>query len=318
MCRYAMAVLVAVAGFFGEALAQSYPSKPVRLIVPFTPGGSADIAGRVIAEYLEKAMAQPVVVENRPGADTALATEFVARATPDGYTLLMVFPSFIINPAIRPSLSFDPLKDFVGVSQIYFVPMVIAVNPSVPAKNLQEFVALARARPGAFSFGASGRTHQIMGEMLKLAAKIDIVHVPFQGSGPALNALIGGHIPMVYGNVTEVAPHEKAGKVRALVVTSRERAEVLPGVPTMREAGYPELEAVNWSGLVVPAATPPEIVTRLHGEVTRALADPQVAEKLRKNGLTPTPGAREHFAAFLQSEAARYAKVVHEAGIKAN
>ena len=157
-----------------------------------------------------------------------------------------------------------------------------------------------------------------MGEMLKLSAKINIVHVPFQGSAPALNALMGGHIPMLYGNVTEVAPHAKAGKVRALAVTSPERADVLPDVPTMREAGYPELEAVNWSGLVVPASTPPAVVAQLNGEITSALRNPQVAGKLSNNGMTPAPGAREQFAAFLQSESARYAKVVREAGIKAN
>jgi tripartite-type tricarboxylate transporter receptor subunit TctC len=314
----ALSILVAVALLIGEALAQPFPSKAIRMVVPFTPGGSADIAGRVIAEHLEKAMAQPVIVENRPGGDTAIATEYVVRAAPDGYMLLMVFPSFIINPAIRPSLPFDPLKDFAAVSQIYFVPMVIAVHPSVSAKSFQELVALARSKPGGFSYGASGRMQQVMGEMLKLNAKINVVHVPFQGSAPALNALMGGHIPMLYGNVTEIAPHEKAGKVRALVVTSRERSDVLPGVPTMREAGFPELEAVNWSGIVVPASTPPDIATRLNAEISRALADPQVAERLRKNGLTPTPGTREHFAAFLQSEASRYAKVVREAGIKAN
>lgn len=312
-----LAALLVFAGFVCDGSAQTFPSKAVHLVVPFTPGGSADIAGRVLAEHLEKVLAQPVVVENRPGGDTTLGTEYVARSAPDGYTLLMVFPSFIINSSIRP-LSFDPLKDFSAVSQVNFVPVVVAVHPSVPAKSLQELVALARAKPGELSFGASGRTHQLMGEMLKLIAKINVVHVPFQGSAPALNALMGGHIPMLYGNVTEVAPHAKAGKIRALVVTSAERAEVLPDVPTMREAGYPELEAVNWAGIVVPAQTPPAIVARLNAEIVRVLGSTTVVEKLRNNGLTPAASTPEQFTAFLKTESARYAKAVREAGIRAD
>ncbi len=308
----AVAVLTAIAG---AAAAQSFPSKAVHLIVPFTPGGSADISGRVLAEELARSFGQPVVVENRPGGNTNLANESVARAAPDGHTLLLVFPSLVINPAVRPSLP-DPLKQFAAVSQVYFVPMVVVVHPSVAAKTLPELVALARAKPGSLSYGASGTTHQLMGEMLKLTTKIDMAHVPFQGSGPALNSLMGGHIPVLYANTTEVAPHAKAGKVRALVVTSAERAEVLPDVPTMREAGYPELEAVNWAGIVVPAQTPAAIVARLNAEIVRALGSAPVVEKLRSNGLSPASNTPGQFAAFLRAEAARYAKAVRDAGIK--
>jgi tripartite-type tricarboxylate transporter receptor subunit TctC len=312
-----LAALLIFAGFVCTAAAQTYPSKAVHLVVPFTPGGSADIAGRVLAEQLAGAFAQPVVVENRPGGNTTLANEYVARAAPDGYTLLMVFPSLVINPAMRPALP-DPLKQFAAVSQVNFVPVVVAVHPSVAAKSLPELVALARAKPGELSYGASGSTHQVMGEMLKLAAKINVIHVPFQGGAPALNALIGGHIPVLYANATEVAPHAKAGKIRVLVVTSAERADVLPDVPTMREAGYPELEAVNWAGVVVPAQTPPAIVSRLNAEIVRALASAPVLEKLRNNGLTPAASTPEQFTAFLRTESARYSKAVREAGIKAD
>jgi tripartite-type tricarboxylate transporter receptor subunit TctC len=313
----AVAALCVLVGFGGSVAAQPFPSKPLHLIVPFTPGGAADISGRVLAEQLGKAFAQPVVVENRPGGNTNLATESVARAAPDGHTLLLVFPSLVINPAIRPALP-DPLKQFAAVSQVYFVSMVVAVHPSVAAKTLPELVALARAKPGEFSYSASGSTHQVMGEMLKLAAKIDLTHVPFQGGAPALNAVLGGHIPVLYANTTEVAPHAKAGKIRALVVTSAERSDVLPEVQTMREAGYPELEAVNWAGVVVPAQTPPAIVTRLNAEIVRALSSAPVIEKLRNNGLTPAATTPEQFTAFLRTESARYSKAVREAGIKAD
>jgi tripartite-type tricarboxylate transporter receptor subunit TctC len=199
------------------------------------------------------------------------------------------------------------------------VPMVIAVNASVPAKSLQDLIALARAKPGEISYGTPGiaTTHHVMGEMLRLAAKINLTHAPFQGGGPALTALTGGHIPMIYANASEIAPLVKSGKVRPLVVTSPERSDVLPEVPTMREAGYPELEATNWSGMVVPAATPAAVVARLNQELVRALRIAEVAEKFKGYGMTPSPTTPEQFGAFLQSESARYAKAVREAGVKA-
>ena len=200
------------------------------------------------------------------------------------------------------------------------VPMAIAVHPSVQAKNLEELVALARARPGELSYGTPGigTTHHVMGEMLRQAAKINITHAPFQGGAPALTAVTGGHISMMYGNATEVAPSVKTGKIRAIVVTGAERAEVMPEVPTMREAGYPELEATNWSGLVVAAATPPAIIARLNAELVSALRSADVREKFRSFGIEPTPGTAEQFAAFLQSESVRYTRVVREAGVKAD
>jgi tripartite-type tricarboxylate transporter receptor subunit TctC len=314
------ALITMIAQWIGAAHGQTFPSKPMRIVVPFPPGGAADITSRVLSEHLAKGLGQPVLVENRPGGSTIIGSEVVARSPADGHTLLVVFPSFIINPALRKEMPFDPLKDFKAVGQTISVPMAIAVNPSVPVKSLEELIALARARPGELSYGTPGigTTHHVMGEMLKLAAKINITHAPFQGGGPALVAVTGGHITMMYGNATEIAPSVKSGKLRAIVVTSAERADVLPDVPTMREAGYPELEATNWSGLVVPAATPPAAIARLSAELMRALRSADVQDKFRSNGMSPAPTTPEQFGAFLQSESVRYAKVVREAGVKAD
>jgi len=313
------AVLIAAAAeLIGAAQAQTFPSRPLRIVAPFPPGGTADITSRVLAVHMAKGLGQSVVVENRPGGSTIIGTEHVARSPADGHTLLVVFPSFVINPALRRGMSFDPLKDFKAVGQTMSVPMAIALHPSVPAKTLEELIALARARPGQISYGTpgTGTTHHVMGEMLRLAMKIDLVHAPFQGGAPALLAITGGHIPMIYGNATEVAQSEKTGKLRVIVVTSPERAEVLPDVPTMRESGYPELEATNWSGMVVASATPPSAIVRLNAELVQALRNADTQEKFRSNGMSPAPGTPEEFGAFLQSESARYAKAVREAGVK--
>ena len=299
--------------------AQSWPQKPVRVIVPFAPGGASDLMPRLVGEKLTSMWGQPVLIENRPGGSTIIGAETVLRSPPDGYTVFVVFPSFIINPSVREGMSFHPLKDFRAVGQTVAMPMTIAVHPSVPAKTLQELIALSRAKPGALAYGTPGiaTTHHVMGELFKLTTKASITHAPFQGGAPALTAVTGGHIQMIYANTTEVVQAAKSGKLRPLVVTSAERADVLPDVPTMREAGYPELEATNWAGIVVPAATPSSAVTRLNAELVRALGVPSVQEKLKTYGMNPAPGTPEDFDRFLRAEFARYAKVVREAGIKA-
>ena len=299
--------------------AQTFPSKPLRIVVPFPPGGAADISGRVLAELMGKSLGQSVVVENRPGGSTIIGSEVVARAPADGYTMLVVFPSFIVNPSMRSTMPFDPLKDFKAVGQVLAVPMAIGAAMSLPAKNLQELIALARAKPGELSYGTPGlgTTHHVMGEMLKQAAKINIIHAPFQGGTQSLTAVSGGHIQLVYGNAAEIAPAVKGGKVRPIVVTSAERVDLLPDTPTMRESGYPELEAVNWAGLVVAAATPPAVIARLNAELVAALRNPELHAKFKSYGMIPTPSTPEQFGAFLQSESARYAKAVKEAGVKA-
>ena len=299
--------------------AQGFPSKPLHIVVPFPPGGAADITSRVLGEHMAQGLGQSVVIENRPGGSTIIGGEIVARSAPDGHVLLVVFPSFIINPSVRQGMSFDPLKDFKAVGQTVSMPMTIAVHPSVPARTLQELIALARAKPGEIAYGTPGTatTHHVMGELLKLTTQANFTHVPFQGGAPALTAVTGGHIQMIYANTTEVVQSARSGKIRPLVVTSAERADVLPDVPTMREAGYPELEATNWAGMVVPGATPVSAIARLNAELVRALRKPEVQEKLKTYGMNPAPGTPEQFDAFLRSEHARYAKVVREAGIKA-
>ena len=320
MIARSVAAALFAAGFLGAAYAQTFPSRPVHIIVPFPPGGAADVTSRVLGEQMAKGLGQPVISENRPGAGAVIGYEAGARAAGDGHTLLVTFPSFVINPSLKQGLKYDPLKDFRAVGQTISVPMVFAVNPSVPAKSLQELIALARARPGEIAYGTpgAGTTHHVVAEMFRLAANINIVHAPFQGEAPALTACAGGHLPMVFVNASAVAPFAKSGKVRALAVTTPERADVLPGVPTMREVGYPEIESTNWSGFVVPAATPASAVSRLNEELVRALRSADVLDKLKTYGMSPAPGTPEQFDALLRSEAARYAKVVREAGTKAD
>jgi tripartite-type tricarboxylate transporter receptor subunit TctC len=318
--RLAATLLVTLAALASAVYAQSFPSKPLRIIVPFPPGGAADVTSRLLGEQMAKGLGQAVIAENRPGAGAVIGYELAARAPGDGHTLLVVFPSFVINPAVKQGLRYDPLKDFKTVGQTISVPMVFAVNPSVPAKSLQELISLGRAKPGEIAYGTpgAGTTHHIIGEMFRLAAKINIVHAPFQGGGPAITAAVGGHIPMVLANVSEVVPFAKSGKMRPLAVTSAERAEAMPEVPTMREVGYPEVESTNWSGLVVPAATSSSVISRLNTELGAALRNAEVREKLKIHGMSPVPGTPERFSALLQSESARYAAVVREAGIKAD
>ncbi len=320
IARILAASLAAVAvQFAATAQAQPFPSKPLRIVVPFPPGGAADLSSRLLADSLAKSLGQSVVIENRPGGSTIIGGEVVFRSPPDGHTILVVFPSFIINPLLRSNMPFDPLRDFKAVGQTLAVPMVIAAHPSVPANNLKELIALARAKPGELSYGTPGlgTTHHVMGELLKLTAKINLIHAPFQGGGPSLAAVTGGHIQLVYGNANEIAPSAKTGKVKPIVVTSAERVDVLPDTMTMRESGFPELEATNWSGFVVPAATPASAIARLNRDLNAALATAEVQTKFKGFGMIPTPTTPQQFDAFLRSESALYARVVKEAGVKA-
>ena len=321
MITRANAVLpIFLAAFFSAVQAQSFPTKPLHIIVPFPPGGAADVTSRLLGEQMAKGLGQPVIADNRPGAGAVIGYELGARSPGDGHTLLVVFPSFVINPSVKPGLKYDPLRDFKAVGQTISVPMVFAVNASVPARSLEELVALARAKPGEIAYGTpgAGTTHHVIGELFRLTAKINIVHAPFQGGGPAITAAVGGHIPMVLANVSEVVVFAKGGKMRPLAVTTAERAEAMPDIPTMREVGYPEVESTNWSGLVVPAATPPAVIARLNAELAGALRNAEVREKLKTYGMSPAPTTPQEFDAFLQSESARYGKVVREAGIKAD
>jgi tripartite-type tricarboxylate transporter receptor subunit TctC len=318
MIRYAGAFIGAIVAAASAAHAQTFPSKPLRIIVPFAPGGAADITSRLVAEHLAKAFSQSVIVDNRPGAGAVIGYEAGARAPADGHTTTVVFPSFVINPSVR-RVQYDPLKDFKPVTQSISLPMALAVHPSVPAKSLKDFIALARAKPGELSYGTPGiaTIQHVLGELTKQTLKVSLTHVPYSGGAPAMTALAGGHITTLIGNVLEVAPFAKAGKVRPIVVTTAIRAESLPDVPTMRELGYAVLEATNWAGYVVPAATPAAAVSRLNAELVKALRFPDVQEKFKVQGMSAAPSTAEQFAALLQAESTRYSKVVRDAQIKA-
>jgi tripartite-type tricarboxylate transporter receptor subunit TctC len=302
----------------GSVLAQAYPNKAVRIIVPFPAGGSFDVTSRILAQRMGPALGQNVLVENRPGAGTIVATEYVARLPADGSTLLVVGPSFIINPALRAKLPFDPAKDFKAVSQTIALAMAIAVTPTMPVKSLQELIALARSRPGEIAYGTSGpgTSHHLIGEQFGLVTKTKFVHAPYQGGAPAAVATVGGHSPMLLVNVAEMSPYIKSGKLRLLVVTSPQRDDLAPGVPTMREAGFPELEATNWSGMVIASAVPAEVVARLNAEIVRALNLSEVRELLKSQAMHATPSTPEEFATLLRTDAARYAKIARDANVK--
>ncbi len=316
MIRALLAVILAALPALAHP--QAFPAKPLRLIVPFPPGGAADIYGRLLADHMGRGLGQPILVENKPGGSTIIGTEMVARAPADGHTLLIVFPSFLINSAMRANVPYDAARDFRAVGQAISVPMAIAVTPSLPIRNMAELIAYAKAKPGDISYGTPGigTTHHVIGEMFRLAAGIQITHAPFQGEIPALTAASGGHLPMVLVNASAVAPYAKNGRVRAIVVTTRERVEQMPDIPTMREVGLADIESSNWSGIVVASATPNSAVTRLNAELVKALSSTEVKEKFQALSMVPTPGTAEQFGAMLQAEAARYVKAARAAGLK--
>jgi tripartite-type tricarboxylate transporter receptor subunit TctC len=298
--------------------AQAFPSRAVRIVVPFPAGGSFDVVARVIAQHMRTGLGQNVVVDDRPGGGTVVGTELVARQPPDGYTMLLIGPSFTSHAALRPGLSFDTDRDFRAVSQLVGVSMIIAVNPSFPAKSVKELVALAKARPGQATFGTSGvgTSQHLLLEALRLASKADIVHAPFQGANIAVTAAIGGHVSGVLVNVSDVLPFVKAGKLKALVVSAKRREEALPDVQTAAESGHPELEATNWGGLVVHSATPTNVVARLNVETVKALNNPDVRALLKKQEFVATPSTPDEFAALIKSDGERYRRIIREANVR--
>ncbi len=302
----------------GIAADAPFPSRPVRIVVTFAAGGSFDLVARTIAQRMQ--LGQSVIVENRPGGGSVIGTEWVARAAADGHTLLSVGPSFTFMGAVRSRLPYDTEKDFRAVGLAIELPMVVAINRSLPVSNMKEYLALARARPGEISYGTAGPSglHTVLGESLKLAAKVNITLVPFQGESPAVIAATGGHITGVLVNMFSTAPFIKAGKLRGLAVTSTKREAMIPEVPTAREAGTPEIEASNWNGYVVPAATPDAVVARLNAELNKVLNLPEVRDNLRTQGLTAAAGSSEQFAALMKAEGVRYSKIARAANIRAD
>jgi tripartite-type tricarboxylate transporter receptor subunit TctC len=319
----AMAVLVGIAGIAlaapVDAQAPAYPTKPIRLVVPFPPGGATDILARAVAQKLGETWGQSVVVDNRPGAGGNIGTELVAKAAPDGYTLEMgTVGTHAINASLYAKIPYDHVKDFAPVILVAGVPNVLEVNPSVPVNSVQELIAYAKANPGKLNFASSGAGTSIhlSGELFKVMAGVQMTHVPYKGSSPALQDLLGGQVQLMFDNLPPSLPQIKAGKLRALAVTSATRAPALPDVPTIAESGLPGFEASSWFGIVAPAGTPPAIIAKLNTEVAKWLASPEGKEKLVSIGANAGGGSPEDFARHIQAETAKWAKVVKESGAK--
>jgi tripartite-type tricarboxylate transporter receptor subunit TctC len=299
--------------------ADSFPSRPIRIVVPFAAGGSTDILARSIAQRLSESMRSPVLVENRPGGAAVVGADHVAKSPPDGYTLLMgTNTTHAVAPHLYSKLPYDPLRDFAPISEVAYNPQFLDVHPSIPARSVKELIALARARPGQLNFGTAGQgttAHMAM-ELFRSMAGVDMVHVPYKGTGPAMNDLLGGHLSLMFDVVLTTLPHMRSGRIRVLGVSSLERVEVAPEVPTIAESGLPGYEALVWFGLFAPAGTASEIVTRLSGEVGKIVRHPKLTEGFRLQGLTPVGSSANEFAARVRKEHALWGKVVREAGIK--
>ena len=311
-----LAVVAALAG--ADAAAQTYPTKSLRVIVPYAPGGNTDFTARVIATKLSEVFGQQVVVENRPGGATNIGSDLVAKAAPDGYTMLMGGASNAINMSLYQKLPYDTLRDFAPVILCVKGANVLAVHPSLPAKNLKELIALAKAQPGKLNYASSGlgSSNQMAGELLKMMAKINIVHVPYKGNAPALTDLIGGHVEILFSGVPALVPHIKDGRIRAIAIGSLKRFRALPDVPTIDESGLKGYEATTWFGLLAPARTPKDIVARWNTEVGKIIASREVSERFLNEGVEPMGGTPEQFGAFIRDEINKYAKVVKAANLK--
>lgn len=297
----------------------AYPTKPVRMIVAVPPGGPADTLARLVAPKLTERMGQTIVVDNRPGANGNIAYETTAHAPPDGYTFTAVAAGVVINPSIYPNVRFNPLKDFAPITLGITVPNILVVHPSVAATSVKELVAIAKAKPGTviFASAGSGTSGHLALELFRMTAGINVTHVPYKGGGPALTDVLGGHAHALFSIALTAAPQVKAGRVRALAVTSAKRSAVAPELPTVAEAGFPGFEVVGWFGWVAPGAMPQAIVQRLNSELVHALNLPDVRERLLSQGTEPVGNTPEAFAAFMKSEYAKWAKVVKAANIKA-
>ena len=306
----------------GAAMAASstYPTRPIRIVDAFPPGGPSDIVARALAPKLGEALGQVVVVDNRGGASGIVGCDIVAKAAPDGYTML-IGPSgaLTIQPTLNPKLPFDPQRDFEPVTQLTTGPQVIAVHPAVAAKSVAEFIALAKAKPGQLNYasGGPGTGNHLAAEVFKLAAGINVVHIPYKGTGPALTSVLGGEAQMIISSLLPALPHVKSGKLRALAVTSTARSPAVPDIPTVAESGLPAFETSSWHGMLVPAKTPRTIITRLHDELVRVMNLPEVRERLTAQGLNIVASTPQAFAAYIRSETIKYARVINQAGIKA-
>jgi len=316
--RVALTLIVAATCSAGAARADDYPSRPIRIIVPYAPGGGADTVARIVARRVSDTIGQPIVIENRTGAGSILGTDAVAKAEPDGYTLLLGQSGPIsINPAVYKDLRYDPVKDFAPVTMTTAYPYILVVNAKLPARSLPEFVALARSQPGAMNYGTTGigAANHLVAELFNGKAGIKMTHIPYRGTALAVGDLVAGQVTMVFGDPISVLPHMQSGSLRALAVTSLQRSAVAPDVPTVAESGFPGFEALAWHGILAPAKTPPAIVKKLNAEIVNALKHPETQALLVKQAMQTVGNTPEEFAAFIRNDIAVWKAVAAEADV---
>ena len=316
---HAIALTVAVLSIAGPADAQKYPVRPVRMIVGFPPGGGTDIVGRIVAQKLSESLGQVIVVENRGGATGMLGADIAAKAPPDGYTIMMAHIAAIsILPSLYPKMTYDVARDFAPITLAAIGPNLLVVHPSVPARSVKELIALAKARPGQLQYASpgAGSVQHLSGELFKLQAKVDMLHVPYKGSGQSIVDLVAGQVQLDFDSVPPVLPHVRSGRLRALAVTSAKRFSILPEIPTVTEGGVPGFDMSTWWGLVAPAAVNKDIIARLQNETIKLLRQPDVKDKIAFVGADTVGSTAEEFGAFIRSETAKYARIIHDANIK--
>jgi tripartite-type tricarboxylate transporter receptor subunit TctC len=315
-----IAVLVAAAVLVpGSAAGQSYPAKPIRLIIGFPPGGGTDIIGRIVAQRLGEGLKQQIIVDNRGGASGLIAAEILAKEPADGHSIMMAHTAAMsILPSLYATLPYDPVRDFAPISLVAISPQLVVAHPSLPVKNVKELIALARARPNQIHFASvgNGSVQHLAGEMFNLQAGVKMVHVPYKGAGPAVIDLVGGHVQLSFDVIPVVIGHIKAGKLRPIAVTSEKRTPLMPDVATVNEGGLKGFDLSTWWGLVAPARVRPEVVARLHAETVKTLAQPDVRERIAANGADAVGNSPEEFASFIRNERAKYARIIKEANIK--
>jgi tripartite-type tricarboxylate transporter receptor subunit TctC len=318
LLRFTILVLVGIT-FCSPAAAQQYPARPIRMLIGFPPGGGTDIVGRIVAQKLSENLGQQIIAENRGGATGMVAAELAARAAPDGYTIMMAhIAAMSILPSLYPKMAYDTAKDFAPITLVAIGPNLLVVHPSVPAKNVKELIALAKARPGQLQFASpgSGSVQHLSGELFKLQAKVDMLHVPYKGSGQSIVDLIAGHVHLDFDSVPPVLPHVRTGRLRALAVTTEKRFSILPDIPTVTEGGVPGFDMSTWWGLVAPAAVNRDIIARLQNDTVKVLRQPDVKERIAFAGADTVGNTADQFGAFIRSETAKYARIVKDANIR--
>lgn len=318
--KFVKQVVVALAtmAVAGTALAQSYPNRPVRMVVSFVAGGTADTVGRIVAEGLGARLGQPVIADNRGGANGVVAAEIVSQANPDGHTMLIVAAGFSVNPSLRKKLPYDSLRDFAPVGLAGTGPYLLSVHPSIPAKTLNEFIAWAKARPGKVTYASTGvgSPPHLAAALMQSMAGLDLVHVPYKGGGQVMPDFLAGRIPMFFGSVSTLVAHIRAGKLVAVAMTTPKRSPAMPEVPTFDESGLKGYDVTGWYGLLLPGRTPRPIVNRVSAELRAALADPQIQKQLQSRGIDPSPTTPEEFAALIKREIPKWAKLMKSAGVE--